>query len=165
MDKAAGEVVRPNPNSAALWSYTGEDANADGKFDFEETMHRTLGMAAVSDDLLVIADLAGLVHCLDARTGKVHWTYDTLAAVWGSPLLVDGKIYLADEDGDVAVFELAAKLKLLAENNMGDSVYGAPVAVDGVLYIATKSHLVAIKAQRPAPAQAATPARSGPAGE
>ena len=165
VDKAVGEVIRPNPNSAAVWHYTGEDANADGKFDFEETMHRTLGMVAVNNDLLVIADMAGLVHCLDARTGKVHWTYDTLAAVWGSPLIVDGKIYLADEDGDVAVFKLAAKLKLLAENNMGNSVYGAPVAVDGVLYIATKSHLVAIKAQRPAPAQAATPARSGPAGE
>ena len=58
-------------------------------------MHRTIGMATIRDDLLVIADLAGLVHCLDARTGKVHWTYDMMAAVWGSPLIADGKIFLA----------------------------------------------------------------------
>ena len=116
-------MVRPNPNSAAVWHYTGFDANGDGKLDFKETMHRTLGMAAIKDDLLVIADLAGLVHCLDAKTGKVHWTYDMMSAIWGSPLMVDGKIYIGDEDGDVVVFELSPKLKLLAKNNMRAAVY------------------------------------------
>jgi len=144
-DLEAGEVVKPNPNSAAVWCYTGHDANADGKLEFEESMHRTLGMAAIHDGLLVIADLAGLLHCLDAKTGKVHWTHDMLAAMWGSPLISDGKIYMADEDGDVAVFALAAKKKLLGENNMGDSIYGSVVVADDTLYIATRRHLVAIK--------------------
>jgi len=98
---------------------------------------------------LVIADLSGLVHCLDAKTGKVHWTYDTLASVWGSPLIVDGKIYLGDEDGDVVVFELSPRLKLLAENNVGNSVYSAPVVAGDVLYIATRSHLIAIAPDEP----------------
>ncbi|MBN2476755.1 MAG: PQQ-binding-like beta-propeller repeat protein [Pirellulales bacterium] len=146
-DKEAGDVVRPNPKSAAIWHYTGHDANGDGRFDFEETMHRTLGMAAIRDNLLVIADLAGLFHCLDARTGKVHWTYDMLATMWGSPLVVDGKVYIGDEDGDVAVFELSPQMKLLAENSVGDSIYSAGVVVDDVLYIATRSHLIAIKQQ------------------
>ena len=147
VDAAAGETARPNPNSAAVWHYTGNDANGDGKLDFEETMHRTLGMAAIKDDLLVIADLAGLVHCLDAKTGKVHWTHDMMAAIWGSPLIVDGKIYIGDEDGDVAVFELSEKMNLLAENNVGSSIYGSAVVVDDVLYLATRSHLIAIKQQ------------------
>jgi len=145
VDEAAGETVKPNPNSAAVWHYTGHDANGDGEFDFEETMHRTLGMAAIKDDLLVIADLSGLIHCLDAKSGAVHWTYDTLASIWGSPLLVDGKIYVGDEDGDVVVFELSSKLKMVAENNMADSVYSAPVVADNVLYIATRSNLIAIE--------------------
>ena len=146
VDKSAGEVVKPNPASAAVWHYRGEDANGDGKFDFEETMHRTLGMVAVKDDVLVIADLAGLFHCLDAKTGKVHWTYDMLAAMWGSPLIADKKIFIGDEDGDMAVFELSKKMNLLAENDMGSSVYSGPVAVDDVLYISTRSQLIAVKA-------------------
>ncbi len=144
VDDEAGETVRPNPNSAAVWHYRGHDADGDGRRRFEETMHRALGTVAVRDDLLVIGDYAGLVHCLDANTGRLHWTYDALAAIWGSPLIADGKIYLGDEDGDVAVLELAPKLNLLAENNVGDSVYSTPVAVRNVLYISTRSHLVAI---------------------
>jgi outer membrane protein assembly factor BamB len=147
VDEQAGETIRPNPNSAALWHYRGHDANGDGELDFEETMHRTIGMVAIQDDLLAIGDYAGLVHCLDAKTGKRHWAYDVLATVWGPPLLADGKIYLGDEDGDVVVFELAAERNLLAENHMEDSVYSAPVAVDHTLYISTRSHLIAISAE------------------
>ena len=144
LDKEAGERLVPNPSSAALWHYTGHDANGDGTLDFEETMHRSLGLVAVKDGLLVTCDLAGLVHCLDAGTGKVHWTHDMLANVWGSALIADGKIYLGDEDGDVAVFALSPTKKLLAENNMEESVYSAPVVAGGVLYISTRSHLFAI---------------------
>jgi outer membrane protein assembly factor BamB len=107
-------------------------------------MHRTLSTAVIKDDLLVIADLSGLVHCLDARTGRVHWTYDMLSAVWGTPLVADGKIYLGDEDGDMVVFALAPTLKVLAKNNMGAAIYTTPVAADGMLFVATRTHLVAV---------------------
>ncbi len=151
VDEQAGETVKPNTNSAVVWSYTGHDANGDGKLEFAESMHRTLGMVAIKNNLLIVADLAGLVHCLDARTGKQHWTYDMLAAVWASPLVVEDRIYVADEDGDVAVLALSPQLKLLAENNMGASVYGTPVVSNDVLYIATRTHLIAIAAPQHGP--------------
>ncbi len=144
VDKDAGEKVQTNPNSAAVWLYEGEDADGDGELGFEESMHRGLGTVAIKAGLLFAADLAGLVHCLDAKTGKPHWTHDMLAAVWGSPLIVDAKVYLGDEDGDVVVFQLSAKRNLLAENNVGDSVYSTPVVAGDVLYISTRSRLFAI---------------------
>jgi outer membrane protein assembly factor BamB len=140
IDASAGETLRANPNSAAVWQYTGTRANGE----FTQTMHRTLSMAAVKDDLLVIADIAGLVHCLDAKTGRAHWTYDLMSPVWGSPCLVDGKIYLGDQDGDVAVFELKPALKLLAKNAMGGSVYSTPAVANEVLYVSTSTHLIAV---------------------
>jgi len=145
VDPDAGEKVKPNPNSAAVWHYRGHDANGDDKQEFEETMHRTLGMVAIKDGILVVGDFSGLVHCLNARTGKVHWTYDMLASIWGGPLIADGKVYLGDEDGDVAVFACDPKFTLLAENNLGNSVYSAPVAVGKTLYISTRNHIVAIE--------------------
>ncbi len=140
-DPAAGDVVRANPNSAAIWQYVGDQGP---KAEFKTVMHRTLGMAAIEDDLLVVADLAGVVHCLDVASGKVHWTFDMMSPVWGSPLLADGKIFVGDEDGDVRVFRLSPRLELLAENSMGGPVQTTPAAVDGVLYIATRNRLFAI---------------------
>jgi outer membrane protein assembly factor BamB len=143
--KEQGEVARPNPNSAAVWHYPGLDADGNGKLAFEETMHRTCGTVAIKDGLLFVADFSGLFHCLDAKTGKPHWTHDMLAASWGSPLVADGKVYIGDEDGDICIFDLGEKMKLRGEINMGNSVYSTPIAVGDTLYIANKSHLFAIR--------------------
>ena len=145
VDETKGEVARPNPNSAAVWHYTTHDADGDGEIGFEETMHRTCGTPAIQDGLLFIADFSGLFHCLDAKTGKPHWTYDMLAASWGSPLIVEGKVYIGDEDGDVAIFNVTKdKHEPIAEINMGNSVYSTPIVASNVLYIANKTHLFAI---------------------
>ena len=41
------------------------------------------------------------------------------AAIWGSPMVADGKVYLGDEDGDVAILQPGKTLKVLGEMNMG----------------------------------------------
>ncbi len=152
-----GDFARPNPNSAAIWHYSTVDENGDGKIDFTEIMHRTLGSVAIKDDILYIADYSGVFHCLDAKTGKPHWSYDMLAAAWGSPLIVDGKVYIGDEDGDVAIFKHSADPNVAmkkvggemkpfyGEINMGNSVYSTPIVADNVLYIANRTHLFAIE--------------------
>jgi len=146
VDEEKGEVVIANPNSAAVWHYHKCDANGDGKFDFEEMMHRSIGTVAIKNDLLFVSDSSGLFHCLNARTGKVCWTYDMLAPVWGSPLIVDGHVFIGDEDGDLCVFEATSKKhEPVAEISMDDSVYSAPVVVDNVLYIANRTRLFAIR--------------------
>ena len=118
--------------SATVWHLGGED------------FHRTLSTVAIDDGLLYIADLSGFVYCLDASTGAKRWTYDTYAAVWGSALVADGKVYIGDEDGDVAILRAGKTLDVLNEINMGSSVYTTPVAEDGVLYIASRNRLFAI---------------------
>jgi outer membrane protein assembly factor BamB len=145
VDREAGQKVIPNPNSAVVWHYRGHDADGDGKPAFEETMHRTLSLATIADGLLVLGDFSGLVHCLDAKTGKPHWTHDMMAAVWGSPLIADGNIYLGNEEGDVVVFELSPNLNILAKNAMGDAVYSTPSVAGNTLYVTTRSHLFAIE--------------------
>ena len=142
-----GETTIPNPNSAVVWHYSQHDRNQDGVIGFEEEMHRTIGTVAIKNDLLFIADFSGLFHCLDAGTGDVHWTYDMLAASWGSPLIVGDHVYIGDEDGDVTVFRLTAeKHEPIAEMNMGNAVYSTPVVANGVLFISNRTHLFAVAA-------------------
>jgi outer membrane protein assembly factor BamB len=140
----AGEVARPNPNSAAVWHYASYDLNKNKKIEFEETMHRTCGTAAIKNGLLFVADFSGLFHCLDAKTGIPYWTHDMLAAAWGSPLIVEDKVYIGDEDGDISVFRLSKEMDLIAENSMSNSVYSTPVVANNTLFIANKDHVFAI---------------------
>jgi outer membrane protein assembly factor BamB len=154
--EAEGDFVKANPNSAAVWHYDKFDQNGDGKIDHHETMHRTVGSAAIKDNVLYIADFSGLVHCLDAKTGKVHWTHDMLSQTWGSPLIVEDKVYIGDEEGDVSIYRHSAdpnvalkddggeKMPYYGEISMDNSVYSTPIVADNVLYIANKSHLFAI---------------------
>lgn len=140
----AGEVARPNPNSAAVWHYASYDLNKNKKVEFEETMHRTCGTVAIKNGLLFVADFSGLFHCLDAKTGVPYWTHDMLAAAWGSPLIVEDKVYIGDEDGDISVFRLSKEMDLIAENSMSNSVYSTPVVANNTLFIANKDHVFAI---------------------
>jgi outer membrane protein assembly factor BamB len=70
-----------------------------------------------------------------------------LAAIWGSPMVIDGKVYLGDEDGDVAVLNADKAMKLVAENNMGSSVYSTAVPANGVLFLVNRNQLFAIAAK------------------
>ena len=145
-----GDLKRPNPDSAAVWHYSTVDANGDGKLIFEETMHRTMGTVAIKDDILVVADFSGLVHCLDAKTGKPYWTHDMLAACWSSPLIAGEHIYISDEDGEVTIMKLSKEKEEVAAINMGNSVYSTPIVANGVLYISNKSYLFAIGGEKTA---------------
>jgi outer membrane protein assembly factor BamB len=64
--------------------------------------------------------------------------------MWGSPLWVDGKIYLGDEDGDIVVLQAGKEKKVLAEMNMGSSIYSTPVPANGVLFINNRNQLFAL---------------------
>jgi outer membrane protein assembly factor BamB len=58
---------------------------------------------AVAGSVVVVADLAGVVHALDLKTGKPLWTLDLgrsadVAApgmVYGGPVVHGGRIYVA----------------------------------------------------------------------
>jgi len=145
VDPAAGEKIEPNPNTAIVWAYDKFDANGNGKVEFEETMHRTIGTVAIKNDLLFLADFSGLFHCIDAKTGKPYWVYDMFAASWGSALIVEDKVYIGDEDGDIAIFELSKEQKQIGEVSMGNAVYSSPVVANDTLFIANKSVLFAIR--------------------
>ncbi len=140
LEPEKGDFERDNPNSAAVWHYVGNNPE-----EFETTMHRSCGTVAIKDDLLFIADFSGVFHCLDAKTGKAHWTYDMFAASWASPLIVGDRVYIADEDGDIAIFKVSNEQEMLGEINMGSAVYTTPVAANNTLFIANRSQLFALE--------------------
>jgi outer membrane protein assembly factor BamB len=109
-----------------------------------DKIRRSISTGAIFDGMLFYPDFSGFLHCLDAKTGKVFGVHDMFAAVWGSPMVVDGKVYLGDEDGDVAILAAAREKKVIAEINMGSSVYCTPIPANGTLFIGNRNQLFAI---------------------
>lgn len=123
-----GDVTR----AAAVWNVGGED------------FRRSVSTVAVHEGLVYAADLGGFLYCFDQETGRRYWIHDLLSSTWSSPTVIDGKVYIGDEDGDVFVCKTGRELVPLGESQMASSLYTIPVAAQGVLYIATRSRLYAI---------------------
>ena len=117
--------------SGLLWEYRG--------------IHRSISTVSIDagTGLLFVGDFSGFVHCLDAETGKLYWTYDMKAHMWGSTLVADGKVYVGDEDGDLVVLAAAKEKKVLSETNLNAPIYGTPVVANGTLYVQSSTHLYA----------------------
>jgi outer membrane protein assembly factor BamB len=120
------------------------DITKSGMVWHYDKIRRSISTAAVADGLVYISDFSGFLHCLDADTGKPYWVHDTFAAIWASPFVADGKVYLGDEDGDVVVLAHGKEKKILAEMNMGSAVYATPVPAHGTLFINNRNELYAL---------------------
>ena len=139
--------TKKNPDSAEVWHYGGmiEDKDLQKKLRRIYYFGRTMSTCAIHEDILYVSDLDGVLHCLDANTGKVHWEHNTQSEIWSSPYYADGKIYLGTDNSVVHVFQAGTTKKLLEENDMGGRVRATPVAANGVLYVMTENKLYAIK--------------------
>jgi outer membrane protein assembly factor BamB len=113
-----------------------------------DKIRRSISTAAVHDGIVYFADFSGFLHALDAKTGQVYWTHDMFAAVWGSPLVVEGRVYLGDEDGDITILQAGRELKVIGEMNMGSSVYATPVPANGSLFISGRNQLFALSLKK-----------------
>lgn len=109
--KADPPKTKPNPNSGVVWHCGGKDARPHARRDY--FFGRTMSTACIVDDIIYVPEVAGYVHCLNARSGEVYWVLDTKAAIWGSAMHADGKIFVANEDGDVYVIKHNAKPETL----------------------------------------------------
>ena len=117
--------------SATIWSYKG--------------IHRSISTVSLDPQsgLIFVGDFSGFVHCLDAETGKVQWTHDMKAHMWGSTFVADGKVYVGDEDGDFVVLAATKEKKIISETNVGAAVYGTPIVANGAVYLQSNTHLFA----------------------
>jgi outer membrane protein assembly factor BamB len=121
------------------------DITSSGAVWSNDEVQRSMSTVAVHDGIVYFCDLAGIFRALDMKTGQTLWTHDMEAAVWSSPYLVDGKVLMGDEDGDLVVFAAGREKKVVFESNFGSCVYTTPIAANGVLYVTNREKLFAIQ--------------------
>jgi outer membrane protein assembly factor BamB len=94
-------------------------------------------------DRLYLMRNGGLVTVLDAKTGKAERHERAFGGgnYYSSPVVGDGKVYVASERGDLTVFGVAGEWKVLQRERFGEDVYATPAIVDGKIYFRTAGHL------------------------
>ena len=58
-------------------------------------------MAVAGDSLFYGSPAEHAVHCLDAGTGALRWSFFTEGPVRFAPVVRDGKVYFGSDDGNV----------------------------------------------------------------
>jgi outer membrane protein assembly factor BamB/rhodanese-related sulfurtransferase len=100
------------------------------------------------DYLYMVNDMASIVTCLDAATGKVMWQGRLGVAqregFSASPVAVDGKVFFTNDEGETFVLRAGPQFELLRTNRIGESTLASPALVDGKWYVRTDRNLVAI---------------------
>jgi outer membrane protein assembly factor BamB len=97
--------------------------------------------------LVYIVKFNGVLSAFDAITGERKFQERLArgaAAFTASPVASDGKVYLANEDGQVFVIKAGPTFELIAMNEMGAPVLATPAISEGRLYFRTSKELIAI---------------------
>jgi outer membrane protein assembly factor BamB len=97
------------------------------------------------DDLLYLFNDGGIASCVDARTGTVVWSERIGGNCSASPIYADGRIYMTNEEGKVAVLAPGREFKVLAENKLGDGFMASPAVSDRALFLRSRTHLYRIE--------------------
>jgi outer membrane protein assembly factor BamB len=138
-----------NKDSGLIWHYGGA-APADADRDY--LFCRSLSTCAVHDGLCYAGDYDGYFYCFDALTGKKYYEHDLNGDTWSSPYWVDGKVYIGNESGKIAIFAHGKTKKLVGTVDLGrgTKVRATPIAANGVLYVITENpcRLYAISAKK-----------------
>jgi outer membrane protein assembly factor BamB len=101
----------------------------------------------VYQGIVYIVKFNGVLTAYDARTGDRKFQERLAggtAAFTASPIASDGKIYLANEDGQVFVIKAGPAYELITMNDMTSPVLATPAISEGRLYVRTAKELVAI---------------------
>jgi len=101
------------------------------------------------DGLVYLVTDKGLISCLDAKTGKVHYEGGRPpagASYMASPVAVAGHLLLSSMDGDTVVLKAGTTHEIVRSNPLGEPIAASPAIVGGRLYIRGEHHLFAIGA-------------------
>ncbi len=99
------------------------------------------------EGLLYLVTDKGLVSCLDAKTGKVHYEGGRPpvgASYMASPVAVAGHLLLSSMDGDTVVLKAGPTHEVVRSNPLGEPIAASPAVVGNRLYIRGEQHLFAI---------------------
>lgn len=95
-------------------------------------------------ELYLLAD-NGVLSCLDARTGRVHYQERCTGPASASILHAEGRLYLLDERGLGVVVKAGTAFEVLAKNALDERCLASYAVVGSDLLLRSEGHLYRLK--------------------
>ncbi len=99
---------------------------------------------AVSNGLLFVATSYGVFVCYDAKTGTKLWEKEFGQGFYGSPMIVEGKVYIMERNGLMHIFKVDRTLTSLGDPALGEKSVVTPAFADGAIYLKGEKNLYCI---------------------
>lgn len=96
------------------------------------------------DKLYFLKVNTGILSCLDAKTGEVHYKeqrLDGISNIYASPVGADGRVYLVGREGTALVIEHGPEHKVLAQNKLDEGFDASPALAGDAIYLRGSEHL------------------------
>ena len=115
-----------------------------GSFTAPEDSHTGSGVIYEAHFYAITDD--GIAECFEIKSGNKVWEErlkgsGSRNSSWSSMTLVDGKIYVPNQSGDVFVLKASPKFELLATNSVREHTNASLAASDGDLFLRTDKSL------------------------
>jgi outer membrane protein assembly factor BamB len=127
---ASGTVAKGNPSLA--WT-----VERGGNYMQTPLIDGGLAYFCLDNGILTVYQLSNGERIYQQRLGSG-------GGFSSSPVAADGRLYITSEDGVSFVLAEGKEFKLLAKNELGETVMATPAISGGVLYIRGRNHLFAI---------------------
>jgi outer membrane protein assembly factor BamB len=137
---ARGDLTLPDgktTNEAIVWSRTGR-----GSY---------MPTPLIYNGVLYVLANNGVLDAYKLATGDELYRQrlPTIGSGFSaSPVAADGRIYLANEDGEMLVIAAGEKFEHLTTNSMGELLMATPALSEGVMYVRSAASLFAIGRKR-----------------
>ena len=109
-----------------------------------------IGSGIILGDFVYIVNENGVAWCLDVNSGEKKWEQRLGSAnTWSSICQADGRLYIANFNGDTFVLEAdPSGCKILAENKIGEETKGSLAFSNGQVFLRTHKNLYCFEAKK-----------------
>ncbi len=117
-------------------------ADGSGKVVWDHETRVYVPSLVIRDGYLYGVLDAGVAACWDASTGEEQWKARLGGTFSSSPVLVDDKIYVINEEGQAFIFKAdPKKYESLGKNQLGTEVFATPTIVANRIYVRVTEQL------------------------
>lgn len=107
---------------------------------FEKGFESVIPSLVLHDGLLYSVKNGGILTAFDSKTGEVAKTGRIQGALGGysaSPVLAEGRLYFASEEGKIAVVRPGRDWEVVQLNDLQEEIFATPALSDGKIFVRT----------------------------